>query len=906
MIFFNTLLFNWVKEDTALCGRYMSVDDCLAEPSKIASLKSMCYWDHSMATENLSNGTTLSYCFPSTPSRSEDLVFTVAIISALLSIPVILLLESIVVHLLCRPVLSPKQVIPSSLLNEKFEDNVGWGQHSHGRFFKCGSLRVGIESDVELFHDVTLDMRQLLFDLQQYRGGLRRKVLIDFDSRWGFTRTQIQELLTEIEGYLSMVRGGLNENEVIVGRESKLHKVKSTVITWLSAFKDNPLAPPFKVKGFRRLWSDLLDVRLKAEAEIAHIETLPLNDLKGDRMMLLFKHDLLQGILSEVVAKLYLARLVARTSSTLSEFYLRNRVHISKGQRYLGCLLLGLFNSFFLLYIFLYSLRQTELGYSDKWLRGFMFWLALEVFFISTVSMIMAHITPLVMAFKGLREANRLFRAVIVNVFSNKEGGDWKHSCTNTAGEVVRDTERPLAVQPVVACEEPFNCSPYFFVSRRVAKAFPNLIESTVIEYFRSVVPNKPYSQGREPMRYERISVKLAVFIQNISIVILYCILEVVTSIPALEYYVSSALGWLMFGFMARVGGFTMLGVHITFSGYLFLVFVVLFYISLFFIGHRAFKIVQKEYDQGRERYISKEELRLKINKDKEQHAAKRIGTLKFMNAKKLKANAIAPEPCEDDNSEPEIEEEKKSDDEDESPSSERFPLDNIETRNTELLDKDKMEETIAEIEASLLDSKPIKYLRSRGVVVDEEDDVADYYDMAQDLMEKEIRENSEIHDLMALDKYDSDSDSSDDAIGDLRNRVVDFNHEDIPLHGTKHGDDETSCEDYLASKGISFENEQKMSKEKCLLFAKHMKKVEAQAQELAMLKALVADDSSDSDDSDSWQSSDDDEDIDEEDALHAYRYLESLGLVLADNFEVADCVKLAELLSNDDEFSGT
>mmetsp|Transcript_28167 Transcript_28167/g.47654 ORF Transcript_28167/g.47654 Transcript_28167/m.47654 type:complete len:277 (-) Transcript_28167:133-963(-) len=276
------------------------------------------------------------------------------------------------------------------------------------------------------------------------------------------------------------------------------------------------------------------------------------------------------------------------------------------------------------------------------------------------------------------------------------------------------------------------------------------------------------------------------------------------------------------------------------------------------------------------------------------------------MNAKKLKANAIAPEPCEDDNSEPEIEEEKKSDDEDESPSSERFPLDNIETRNTELLDKDKMEETIAEIEASLLDSKPIKYLRSRGVVVDEEDDVADYYDMAQDLMEKEIRENSEIHDLMALDKYDSDSDSSDDAIGDLRNRVVDFNHEDIPLHGTKHGDDETSCEDYLASKGISFENEQKMSKEKCLLFAKHMKKVEAQAQELAMLKALVADDSSDSDDSDSWQSSDDDEDIDEEDALHAYRYLESLGLVLADNFEVADCVKLAELLSNDDEFSGT
>jgi len=648
VLFFNSLVFNWVRLDAAVCGQFETVSSCLSEPSKLASGGPMCFWDEEKVSASASNSTLSSYCYPSRPSSSGELVLATAVISGLLSLPVILLLEVIVVHVLCRPVLTPSQVVPTSLMGENLSEDIGWGSSGVGKRGLCGKKRtsaVGVEKREGLLREVSMDVRQLVFDLQQYRSKLKLRELPDFDARWGFTAADIEHFLTEIEHLLSLQVAGA-ENEVAVSGQG----LAVDMAAWFSSFAEDPVVPRLKSKGFRRLWSDVLEVHLKAEAEIAHIDTIPLNDLKGDRMLLLFKYDLLQGILSEVMAKLYLPRLVSRTSAALHRVYLRLRIPVSQGLRNLGCVLLLVLNGFFLLYMFLFSLRQQDAGYRRDWMKGFLVWLALEVALLSTLSMVVAQVVPAVLAVKGLKEMRELFLSAVTGVFADGNQvaplpvpSVGTRERRNSAGEVVRDSERPLTVQPVVACEDPFNTSPYFFVSRKVAKAFPELIESKVVEQFRSVVPNKPYSRLQAGMRSERVRLRWAACVQVGSAVVMYCFLAVVAAIPELEYYLTSVIGWLMLGFLSHAGGITVLGVHIKFSGNFFLVFVILFYVVLFVAGRNILLLMQKEYKVGRQALMSKEEVKARMRKAKLVNAAHRVGKSKLSNMKKRKLSTVAP-----------------------------------------------------------------------------------------------------------------------------------------------------------------------------------------------------------------------------------------------------------------------
>lgn len=634
MLFFNALLFNLIVFDSRSCGQFDTIATCLSAPSKFASLQTMCYWNEE---GDVYNSTVSGHCFSTIPSSSGNLILTITAISVFLSIPVMMLLESIVVHLLCRPVLTPKQVAPTSLLNENINMKVGSNCEKFGGGVNLCCTKahnVGVEVNDDILRDVNTDIRQLVFDLQQHRLKLKKKAAADFDSRWGFTQLQIEEFLREIENYMS----GVNEHEVVVKRQHRLMEVAHAICGWFSFLTENTRAPPFKEKGFRRLWNDILEVRLKAAVEIALIESMPLNDLKGDRMLLLFKYDLLQGILSQVVAKLYIHRILSRMSSTLSRAYIQNRVHLSKGFRFLGCMLLMMLNAFFLLYIFLFLLRQRNTGYGDEWLKGFAMWVAVDILLISTLSVILGHIFPLGVAFKGMEQANKVFRDILVRVFSDRvDRVDplVNYDRINSSGEIVRHTERASALlQEVEGCEKPFNISPYFFVSWRVAKAFPHLIESKAIDYFRSVVPNTPYSRGRRPLHDIRVKYRLAVIAQNLAMVIAYSLMALITAIPSLEYYVFSILGWLIFGFLGRKSGFTVLGAHVKFTGYFLIGFVIIFYLCIFFVGRRIFQIVHTEYKVGRNNVPRKNEKLHKATK-------KVLQTIKMSNL--LKGSAVKP-----------------------------------------------------------------------------------------------------------------------------------------------------------------------------------------------------------------------------------------------------------------------
>jgi hypothetical protein len=352
MVFLNTLLFNWVRLDESVCGRFKSAVSCLAEPSKLAFDKPMCYWDDS--------STLSSNCVPSLPSSDGDLVLTTVAISALLSIPVVFLLEVIVIRVLCRPVQSLKQVVPAFMLKEGLREAVGFSERSK-RSVLCRKWKssVGVSIGDDLINEISMDVRQLAFDIQQHRKKLKPKNLSIFDARWGLTGTNLTEFLLEIENYLNLRSGSMIEyGDVIVGKNRRISYCKS----WLSSIFEDSLAPRFKHKGFREIWNDILEVRLKAEEEIERVDAALTDDLKGELMLELFISDLLRGILSEVKAKLFLPRLLARLSASLSRAYMSHRVPISRLLWSMGCLLLLFLNCFFLLYIFLFSLRQKAQG----------------------------------------------------------------------------------------------------------------------------------------------------------------------------------------------------------------------------------------------------------------------------------------------------------------------------------------------------------------------------------------------------------------------------------------------------------------------------------------------------------------------------------------------------------------
>jgi hypothetical protein len=193
----------------------------------------------------------------------------------------------------------------------------------------------------------------------------------------------------------------------------------------------------------------------------------------------------------------------------------------------------------------------------------------------------------------------RLIHAAAISVLADGDelarnrGPD---SRKNSAGDVMRREEQSMAIQPVVACEEPFNISPYFFVSRQVASVFPHLYESHMIERFRSVVPNRPYSRSRWGMYDGRMTLRWAACVHSSAALIAYIVMTVVTAFPELEYYMSTTVGWLMVGFLSRFGKFTALGVQVDLRGYVVVVMVICFYALLFLIGRWATKVLREQY----------------------------------------------------------------------------------------------------------------------------------------------------------------------------------------------------------------------------------------------------------------------------------------------------------------------
>jgi hypothetical protein len=104
MLFIQSLTYSLSKGDDGTCSHYHEESDCLAPKSVFATGKSKCYWTPSSSS---SSPTTEGRCGYVTPDNSVEVILFVAIFSGIVSTPLAILADWIIIRILAAPDLHP-------------------------------------------------------------------------------------------------------------------------------------------------------------------------------------------------------------------------------------------------------------------------------------------------------------------------------------------------------------------------------------------------------------------------------------------------------------------------------------------------------------------------------------------------------------------------------------------------------------------------------------------------------------------------------------------------------------------------------------------------------------------------------------------------------------------------------
>jgi hypothetical protein len=240
-----------------------------------------------------------------------------------------------------------------------------------------------------------------------------------------------------------------------------------------------------KLNVYEAILSDLRRVRNSAVRELTTFDELSSNldidsaskrILSGKKLLLLFQMDLLPGINAMILE----SKASREASSQPVTTYAKKAIALT---------FVVMVNVGILFYIYLFALQQSSERQS-AWFWSFIVWLLLEVFVVSTVMVFISHflIPSMIM-----RDLYRVKKRLITSIEDYKKRirappKDVKN--TNQYGNkaVLDDSAR---------VNDDFNVAKYFFVSNRVARNHPELLESKIILGFSSPWPHQSYMHTR-------------------------------------------------------------------------------------------------------------------------------------------------------------------------------------------------------------------------------------------------------------------------------------------------------------------------------------------------------------------------------------------------------------------------
>ena len=175
------------------------------------------------------------------------------------------------------------------------------------------------------------------------------------------------------------------------------------------------------------------------------------------------------------------------------------------------------------------------------------YWIAIEVIIVGLFAHFYSRVLCPMMQSTRLKQVHEVLRKALTK-YLDADRRDF-----DPFDLVMQDSEEGFCDNAICPEDERpsllFNTVPYFFVSLRVAREFPDLIENRILSTFRRVIPNRPYV--REAWDYNAWFLCTSC-IQSLAALVLALFTGVMQLIPSFEYYMTSLTSWVFIGIFSQ------------------------------------------------------------------------------------------------------------------------------------------------------------------------------------------------------------------------------------------------------------------------------------------------------------------------------------------------------------------
>jgi hypothetical protein len=484
------------------CEQFLSQQKCTEETSPFSTTTSKCFWEHQDHS-----------CYSKQLDSEVSALWLMMLAVAVFSIPIVIILELAVDWVLVRPTAS------GGCLSQKLSSVFPAPEtlsNCLGATIEGGDSHVPGEEKV--VNGSLYDFVDLISLVIDYRTSLSVNDCKVFDKRWGFPSTLHSiDMDLELDMYLKHLRTREAEAD---GRVNLYDDAERNDV-----FVEGPL---FAV--FDQILEEIKHSRLYASREI-HLLNHISEQNKGKRLLELFQKDLLIGVKVDIVTNLRYEDKLEDTSDCVLR-----PIHV--WVKALCLSVIATINIFFLTYVFLFSMNQDMLGQA-AFLRVFCMWLAVEVIVVSTLSMVVTRmLLPLWATYWEAAKAKQGMLRAIRKAFTQSTDVVPQPSSSSS---VIEGRTRGL-----------LNLCPYFFLSHRVAVAYPKLRESRVVRSFRSSYPKQAFALPTRAYSREH-SLKFIglALLNSINTFVLYTVSGFVNSF--MGYQIVSVINWCLLGYISSL-----------------------------------------------------------------------------------------------------------------------------------------------------------------------------------------------------------------------------------------------------------------------------------------------------------------------------------------------------------------
>jgi hypothetical protein len=225
---------------------------------------------------------------------------------------------------------------------------------------------------------------------------------------------------------------------------------------------------------------------------------------KRQRLLFLFVKDVSSGVSGEMLSS------KSQRDSQMSGAGGSGKVNrVSWRAKWSAGLFVGLLDAGMLFYVFLFAMNQTH-SRQQAWFVSFVMWLGLEIFLSSTALVLVLHLLVPLYVWSDVSEMKK---RVLKDLMAFREA----HLKTKKRGAPENDIETGLGsgdnrvcslrggAGDLEDCGGGFNAAKYLYTSWRVASLFPKLPESQLVLQFSTPWPKKKFGkeEGKVAKEYE-------------------------------------------------------------------------------------------------------------------------------------------------------------------------------------------------------------------------------------------------------------------------------------------------------------------------------------------------------------------------------------------------------------------